>query len=92
MKNKKLKRVLTTGFLLPVLGWLIFALFFAPENFFKYSEPPLGVSTDFVSLLYFFLFILGIAIPILCLLGLAILSILGLHDCRNNVTPDWFRE
>jgi hypothetical protein len=92
MKNKKLKKVLTLGFLLPIFGWLIFAVFFAPENFFKYSEPPVPSSSDGVSLVYFILFLLGITVPILSLLGLAILSILGLHDCRKDVTPNWLRD
>jgi hypothetical protein len=83
MKSKTLKNVSITTLVMSVMGWLVFAFFFAPDRFFSSTEPPIVPSTDPLSLLYFFFFIVGLAVPILSILGLAISTIFGIRERRK---------
>jgi hypothetical protein len=83
MKSKRLKIISITTLFMSVMGWLVFAIFFAPDRFFSSTEPPIVPSTDPLSLMYFFLLLIGIAIPILSILGLALSTIFGIQERRK---------
>jgi hypothetical protein len=83
MKSVKLRMICTSTFCLSIMGWVFFAIFFAPDGFFSSTQSPVMLSQDPLSPLYFSLFVFGLAVPILSLLGLVISVLLGIRELRT---------
>ena len=92
MNYKKTKTALAIVIGLSAVGWVLFGLFFLPEDFVD-PEPPIAPSAEPFGFCPFFLLIAALLVPIVSGVGWVMTTMLSIReDKRGQQEQDWEKK